>query len=225
MIENLKECKLCPHQCKVNRLENKFGRCGAGANAKIALASVHMFEEPCISGKNGSGTVFFSNCNLECKFCQNYEISQKGKGAEANVLELSNIFLSLQEKGSHNINLVTPTIYVYQIIEALEIAKNKGLNIPIIYNSNGYENIETLELLNGYIDIYLPDLKYASNELARKYSGIEHYFETATNAILKMQEQVGTPQIDENGIMRRGLIIRHLILPNYQYNTKHVLNG
>ena len=223
MIEKLEKCKLCPRECGANRLENKIGMCGGGANVKIALASIHKFEEPCISGTKGSGTVFFSNCNLKCKFCQNYEISQQGRGKEITIEELSNTFLELQEKGVHNINLVSPTIYVYQIIEALEIAKQKGLHIPIVYNTNGYEKEETIELLNDYIDVYLPDLKYASNDIAKKYSGVNHYFEIATKCILKMQEQVKEVKINEEGIMEKGLMVRHLILPNYLYNSKYVL--
>ena len=223
MIEKLEKCKLCPRECGINRLENKIGMCGGGANVKIALASIHKFEEPCISGTRGSGTVFFSNCNLKCKFCQNYEISQQGRGKEITIEELSNTFLELQEKGVHNINLVSPTIYVYQIIEALEIAKQKGLHIPIVYNTNGYEKEETIELLNDYIDVYLPDLKYASNDIAKKYSGVNRYFEIATKCILKMQEQVKEVKINEEGTMEKGLMVRHLILPNYLYNSKYVL--
>ena len=223
MIEKLISCNLCPHNCKVNRLEGKIGRCKCNAKVKIALASLHYYEEPCISGKNGSGTVFFSNCNLNCKYCQNYEISQLGKGREIEIEELAKIFLAEQEKGANNINLVTPTSYVYHIIEALDIAKKNGLNIPIIYNTNGYEKKETIELLNGYIDIYLPDLKYYSNELSKKYSGIDNYFENATKAIKVMYEQVGTPVFNEDGIIQKGVIIRHLVLPKHILNSKHIL--
>ena len=223
MIEKLISCNLCPHNCKVNRLEGKIGRCKCNAKVKIALASLHYYEEPCISGKNGSGTVFFSNCNLNCKYCQNYEISQVGKGREIEIEELAQIFLDQQEKGANNINLVTPTSYVYHIIEALDIAKKNGLKIPIIYNTNGYENLETIELLKGYIDIYLPDLKYYSNEIAKKYSGIDNYFEISTKAIKKMYEQVGVPIFDEEGIIQKGVIIRHLVLPNHILNSKHIL--
>lgn len=223
MIEKLEKCKLCPRECGVNRLENKIGMCGGGANVKIALASIHKFEEPCISGTRGSGTVFFSNCNLKCKFCQNYEISQQGRGKEITIEELSDTFLMLQEKGVHNINLVSPTIYVYQIIEALQIARQKGLHIPIVYNTNGYEKEETIELIKDYVDVYLPDLKYASNDLAKKYSGVDHYFEIATKCILKIQEQVKEVKMNEEGIMEKGLMVRHLILPNYLYNSKYVL--
>ncbi len=219
----LEKCCICPHNCSVNRLEGKIGRCKATKNVKIALYSIHRFEEPCISGENGSGTVFFSNCNLNCQFCQNYEISQLGRGKEISIEELADIFLKQQDKKVENINLVTPTSYVVQIIEALKIAKNNGLNTPIVYNTNGYENIETIKMLDGYIDIYLPDLKYADNNLAKQLSGIDNYFETATTAIKEMQRQVGTPIFNDNGIMQKGLMVRHLVLPNYIENSKEVL--
>lgn len=219
----LNNCMLCPHKCGINRLEGNKGRCKCDDKLKIALASLHMFEEPCISGKNGSGTVFFSNCNLNCIYCQNYEISNLGKGKEITAPHLAEIFLKQQEKGAHNINLVTPTMYVLQIIEAIKIAKSKGLNIPIVYNSNGYENVETIKLLNGYIDVYLPDLKYYSNELSKKYSKVDNYFETATKAIKEMYNQVGKAKFSENGMITKGVIIRHLVLPNHIQNTKNIL--
>lgn len=220
MLDN---CTLCPHNCKVNRLEGKKGRCKCDNTLKIALASLHMFEEPCISGANGSGTVFFTNCNLNCIYCQNYEISQGGKGKEITIQTLADIFIKQQEKGAHNINLVTPTMYEYQIIEAIKIARKNGLKIPIIYNSNGYENIETIKMLNGYIDVYLPDLKYYTNELSKKYSNVDNYFEVATNAIKEMYSQVGNAIFDDNAIIQKGVIIRHLVLPNHIQNTKNIL--
>ena len=223
MIEKLESCTLCPHNCKINRLEGKFGRCKSGAKVKIALASLHYFEEPCISGKNGSGTIFFSNCNLSCMFCQNYEISQEQKGKEISIEQLANIFIEQQKKGANNINLVTPTSYVYHIIEALDIAKKQGLKIPVIYNTNGYENEETIDFLKGYIDVYLPDLKYYDNKLAKKYSNIDNYFEISTKAIKKMKEQVGENIFDENGLIQKGMIIRHLVLPNSISNSKNIL--
>ena len=223
-MQQLNSCTLCPHNCKINRQEGKIGRCKATNQVKIALYSIHQFEEPCISGENGSGTVFFSNCNLNCIFCQNYEISQQGKGKEISIDELANIFLKQQERKAENINLVTPTSYVPQIIEAIKIAKNKGLKLPIVYNTNSYENIETIKMLKGYVDIYLPDLKYADNLLAKKLSHIDNYFETATQAIQEMYKQVGKPILNEKGIMQKGMIIRHLVLPNYIENSKNVLN-
>lgn len=222
-LEELNKCNLCPHFCGVNRTENTVGRCKAIDKVKLALYSIHDFEEPCISGENGSGTVFFSNCNLNCIYCQNYEISQLGKGKEITIEELAKIFLIQQEKNVENINLVTPTSYVPQIIQAIKIAKKQGLHIPIIYNTNSYENIETLKMLEGYIDIYLPDLKYAENELGKKYSNVKNYFEIATKAIQEMIRQVGTPEINENGIIQKGVIIRHLVLPNQMENSKKVL--
>lgn len=223
MIKELDRCNICPHNCNINRNVGKIGRCRATDKIKIALYSSHNFEEPCVSGEKGSGTVFFSNCNLNCVFCQNYEISQLGKGNEITIEELAKIFLIQQEKGVENINLVTPTSYVPQIIEAIKIAKKEGLNLPIIYNTNGYENIETIKMLEGYVDIYLPDLKYAENKLAKEYSKIDNYFEIATKAIKEMVKQVGVPKFDENGIMKNGVMVRHLVLPNNVENSKKVL--
>ena len=223
MQKELEKCELCPHRCKVNRNKNQIGRCKATNKIKLGLYSVHNFEEPCISGEKGSGTVFFSNCNFNCVYCQNYEISQQGKGKEITIEELAKIFLKQQEKDVENINLVTPTSYVPQIIEALKIAKSKGLKLPIVYNTNGYENIETLKMLEGYIDIYLPDLKYAEDDLGKKYSKIDNYFEIATKAIKEMEKQVGIPALNENGVMKKGMIVRHLVLPGHLENSKKVL--
>ena len=218
----LEKCTICPHKCGIDRTKY-LGRCKSGDKIKIALYSVHNFEEPCISGNNGSGTIFFSNCNMNCVYCQNYEISQQGKGREITIEDLANIMLEEQEKGVENINLVTPTSFAIQIVEAIKQAKLKGLNIPIVYNTNGYESVETLKLLEGYIDIYLPDLKYYYNKLGKEYSNIDNYFEVATSAIKEMYRQVGIPQLNENGIMKKGLMIRHLILPNNMENSKKVL--
>lgn len=223
MLEKIENCETCPHKCGINRRQ-QIGRCKANDKIKIALYSLHKFEEPCISGENGSGTIFFSNCNLNCVFCQNYEISQCERGKEITAQELAEIFLKQQNKNNaHNINLVSPTIYAYQIIEAIKIARKQGLYIPIIYNSNGYENIETLKALEGYIDVYLPDLKYYYNELGEKYSKVSNYFEIATSAIKEMYRQVGQAQFDEKGLITRGIIIRHLVLPNHIGNSKRVL--
>lgn len=222
-MQELISCNICPHNCEINRLNGEVGRCKATDKVKVALASIHKFEEPCISGEKGSGTVFFSNCNLRCIFCQNYKISQLGLGEEISIEELADIFIDEQNKNVENINLVTPTMYVYQIIEAIKIARSKGLYIPIVYNSNGYENVETIKKLKGYIDIYLPDLKYSNDKISYKYSGIKHYFESATAAIKEMYNQVGNPVLDENGIMKKGLIIRHLVLPNNLQNSKDIL--
>ena len=222
-MKELEKCQICPHNCKVNRENGKIGRCKCNDKIKIALVSTHEYEEPCISGKNGSGTIFFSNCNMNCMYCQNYEISQLGKGREITIEELAEIFLRQQEKKVNNINLVTPTMYAYQIIEAIKIAKKGGLNIPIIYNTNGYEKVETIKSLEGYVDVYLPDLKYYSDILSKKYSNVDKYFEIAINAIKEMHRQVGQATFNEEGIIQKGVIIRHLVLPNHLQNTKHIL--
>ena len=222
-IDILEKCQICPHDCKINRNNKELGRCKSSDKVKIALYSIHNFEEPCISGENGSGTVFFSNCNMNCIYCQNYEISQQGQGKEITITELADIFIELQNKNVNNVNLVTPTSYVPQIIEAIKIAKRKGLTIPIVYNTNGYEKIETIKMLDGYIDVYLPDLKYYENEIGKKYSKVDNYFEIATKAIKEMYKQVGAPIFNDNGIIERGLMIRHLVLPNNIQNSKKVL--
>ena len=220
---NLTKCEICPHRCGVNRTKGEIGRCKSTDKIKIGLYSIHHFEEPCISGKHGSGTVFFSNCNLNCVYCQNYEISQEGKGKEISIEKLADIFMEQQNRQAENINLVTPTSYALQIIEAIKIAKRKGLHIPIIYNTNGYENIETLQLLEGYIDVYLPDLKYYDNEIGKKYSKVDNYFEIATKAIQEMYRQVGSPKFNAQGMIEKGVMIRHLVLPNNIDNSKKIL--
>ena len=222
MNKELECCTICPHNCKINRTKNP-GRCKSTDKIKIALYSIHNFEEPCISGEKGSGTIFFSNCNMNCVFCQNYEISQFGRGKEITIEELANVMIKQQERNVQNINLVTPTSYALHIVEAIKIARKKGLEIPIVYNTNGYDSVETLKLLEGYVDIYLPDLKYYYDDLAKKYSKVDNYFEIATKAIQEMYRQVGTPVLDENGVMKKGLMIRHLILPNEVQNSKKVL--
>ena len=220
--ELLKSCKLCPRKCGAERVAGKLGFCRAGAEIKIARADLHMWEEPPISGTNGSGTVFFSGCNLQCCFCQNHEISAEGKGFVLTAKELADTFLMLQDSGAHNINLVTAAPYVPQIIEALDIAGDK-LNIPIVYNSGGYENIETLEMLRGYVDIFLPDLKYYSGELSSDYSGAFDYFGCASRSLIKMHELVGSLKFDENGIMKRGVIVRHLVLPSCRHDSAKII--
>ena len=220
---NLTKCEICPHRCGVNQTKGEIGRCKSTDKIKIGLYSIHHFEEPCISGKHGSGTVFFSNCNLNCVYCQNYEISQEGKGKEISIEKLADIFMEQQNRQAENINLVTPTSYALQIIEAIKIAKRKGLHIPIIYNTNGYENIETLQLLEGYIDVYLPDLKYYDNEIGKKYSKVDNYFEIATKAIQEMYRQVGSPKFNAQGMIEKGVMIRHLVLPNNIDNSKKIL--
>lgn len=220
-MDLISKCEICPRKCKVNRYEKK-GYCRCDDKVRIALVSKHYFEEPCISGRNGSGTIFFSNCNLNCIFCQNHDISQGGKGIDVTIERLAKIMLEQQERGANNINLVTPTMYVEQIIKAIDIAKDGGLNIPIVYNTNGYEEVETIKKLNGYIDIYLPDFKYFTNELAIKYSKAPNYFEKVTSALIEMQSQFDEYVFDGE-IMKKGMIVRHLVLPNHIQNSKNVL--
>ncbi|MBR4110713.1 MAG: radical SAM protein [Clostridia bacterium] len=216
-------CNLCPFNCNVDRIDT-LGRCKCGILPKLALASIHKWEEPCISGENGSGTVFFSGCNLSCIFCQNHEISHSGFGKEVSIERLADIFLELQDKNVNNINLVSPTPYVPQIIKALDIAKTNGLKIPVVYNTNSYENVETIKRLNGYVDIYLPDLKYFDDTVALEYSKIPNYFDTASKAILEMLSQVPNNVFNDNGILQKGIIVRHLILPGNVTQTKKILN-
>jgi len=226
MYNMLKNCRICPRKCGINRYEH-IGACGAGAEVLAAKAFLHQWEEPCISGSRGSGTVFFSGCNLKCVFCQNHDISQSKSGEtagkEISTGHLAEIFLKLQEQGAHNINLVSPTPYALHIIEAVKKAKKAGLSVPVVYNTNGYEASETLELLKGTIDIYLPDLKYYSDTYAVKYSSAGNYFNNAAKAILAMFEQVGYPVFNDSGIMQKGVLIRHLILPELLDDSKKIL--
>lgn len=203
-------CNQCPRRCNVER-SKAVGRCGVGENFKLARASLHFWEEPCISGENGSGTVFFSGCNLGCVFCQNYEISHRKIGREVSDDELTEIFESLIEKGANNINLVNPTHYALQLADVLSKWKSP---VPIVYNSSGYESVETLKMLDSLVDIYLPDFKYISSEKARKYSFAEDYPEVAMLALKEMKRQVGADVFDESGLMKKGMIIRHLVLPS-----------
>ena len=203
-------CNQCPRKCNVERSKT-VGRCGVGENFKLARASLHFWEEPCISGKNGSGTVFFSGCNLGCVFCQNYEISHRKIGRDVSADELIKIFESLIEKGANNINLVNPTHYALQLADVLSKWKSP---VPIVYNSSGYESVETLKMLDGLVDIYLPDFKYISSEKARKYSFAEDYPEVTMLALKEMKRQVGADVFDESGLMKKGMIIRHLVLPS-----------
>ncbi len=207
-------CEICPRRCKVDR-KNNLGYCRAGKKVKIALVSLHKWEEPCLVGKNGAGTIFFSYCNLKCVYCQNYLISHEGFGAEIEIERLAEIFIEQEARGAANIELVTPTHYTKQICEAIDIAKNRGLTLPIVWNSNAYENLETLELLRGRVDIFLPDLKYFDDETAKILSNAPNYFEIATRAIKKMFELVGAAKFSGKNMIR-GVIVRHLVLPNYR---------
>lgn len=221
----LSDCTLCPRECHVNRNAGEIGYCGQSAQLTAARAALHFWEEPCLSGTNGSGAVFFSGCNLRCVYCQNHEIAQGQAGREITADRLSSIFLELQQKGAHNINLVTPTHFVPQIITALKAAKKQGLFIPVVYNTSAYEKPETLRTLEGLIDIYLPDLKYHDTALSESYSHAPDYFETAAAAIKEMVRQVGTPVFSdgENSLMQRGLIVRHLLLPGCGKDTRQIL--
>lgn len=223
------QCNLCPRGCLVDRESGKIGYCGQNAKLRVARAALHFWEEPCISGTEGSGTVFFCGCPLRCIFCQNYQIANGKRiggetvGKEITVDRLAEIFLELQKQGANNINLVTGTHFVPQITEALVFAKKQGLVIPIVYNTGSYERIETLRMLEGLVDIYLPDMKYMSQELSKEYSYAEDYFEIASKAITEMVRQVGEPVFDEKGYMKKGVIVRHLVLPGSIKDSKAVL--
>ena len=219
----LSSCTLCPRECKVNRLKNEIGLCGMSSKIKVARIAPHFYEEPPISGTNGSGAIFFSGCNLKCIFCQNYNISTNNFGKEISINELSNKMLEFEKKGMHNINLVTPTHFIPQIKEAIIKAKKQGLSIPIVYNTSSYEKKESLKLLDGLVDIYLPDLKYFDDLLAMKYSKAPNYFNIAIDAIEEMYRQTGPIVLDENGIMKKGVIVRHLVLPNQIEDSKKIL--
>ncbi|MBO7473947.1 MAG: radical SAM protein [Ruminococcus sp.] len=217
----MNKCMLCPRKCGADRTTER-GFCGAGNKITVARASLHKWEEPCISYKNGAGTIFFSGCNLHCCFCQNNKISNKFFGKEISEKELADIFLSIQDKGADNIDLVTPTHFVPYIINALDIVKHK-LNIPVVYNCGGYETCETIELLNGYIDIYLPDIKYFSSEISQKYSNAPDYFEIASAAVLTMIKQIGSLQYNCEGGLIKGTIIRHLVLPSQRHDSMNIM--
>ena len=222
-MEILKNCCLCPRKCGINRYEQK-GYCGANNKLKIAHYSLHMWEEPVISGDTGSGTIFFSNCNMKCMYCQNKKISLDGYGKYTSLKRLEEIMMELQEKGANNINLVTPTHYVPQIAKVLKKIKNKTLNVPVVYNTSSYENVGTLMMMNNLVDIYLADLKYYDDELALKYSFCTDYFETATMAIDEMYRQVGGLQVSEDGLLKKGVIVRVLILPGHIEDAKNIIN-
>ena len=219
----LTSCTLCPRACKVNRENGETGYCKMPARILAARAALHHWEEPSISGSGGSGTVFFSGCNLQCVFCQNHEIAIGETGKEVSVERLSEIYLALQEKGAHNINLVTPSHYVIPIIESLRLAKNMGLSIPIVYNTGGYESVDTLKRLEGFVDIYLPDSKYFSAQLAAMYSHAADYPEVNHFALKEMFRQVGPCRFGENGLLQQGMIIRHLLLPGQTADSKRVI--
>lgn len=219
-----KECKLCPRACGVNRADGETGYCGAGDKIKIARAALHYWEEPCISGDSGSGAVFFSHCTLGCVYCQNYDISTKGKGYIVTENELADEFLRLESEGANNINLVTPSHYVPSIIKAIETAEKHGLNLPVVYNCGGYESIDTLKMLDGYVDVYLPDMKYYSDKYAVLYSSAKNYFKVSSKAIAEMYRQTGKCKFDENNMIKSGVIVRHLMLPGMLFESKNIID-
>jgi putative pyruvate formate lyase activating enzyme len=223
--ENLSACTLCPRECRVDRLRNEKGVCGASTQLRIAKAIPHFGEEPPVSGTNGSGTIFFSFCSLKCCFCQNFQISQENMGQDLSEKELAKKMLSLQEKGCHNINLVSASHFLPQIIDALCLAVESGLILPLVYNTSGYENLWTLKQLEGIVDIYLPDAKYSDDFSAQKYSGVKNYSSTNLLALKEMFRQVGHLKLDKNGFALNGLIVRHLVLPENLSNTINILKN
>ena len=220
----LKSCTLCPRRCGADRAGGKYGFCGAGNDVRIARAALHFWEEPCISGESGSGTVFFSNCTMKCLFFQNYEVSTNNLGYEVTIDELADIFIDLQKKGANNINLVTPTHYVPQIISALDKARENGLILPVVYNTGGYENVETIKMLDGYVDVYMPDFKYYNDYIAIKLSNAPKYAEYAMAATEEMYRQVGRAVLNGNGIMQKGVLIRHLMLPGFLRDSIKIID-
>ena len=220
----LKSCRVCPRQCGVDRLSGEKGKCLTGRLALVSSYSPHLGEESPLVGRHGSGTIFFTNCNLKCIYCQNYSISQLGEGMEMSKEEMAKTMLFLQYKGCHNINLVSPTHVVPQILEALEVAIDLGLKLPLVYNTGGYDSIETLKILDGIVDIYMPDMKYSDVEVALELSGIENYPDINRAAVTEMHRQVGDLQINEDGVAVRGLLIRHLVLPHRLAGTEKTVD-
>ncbi len=220
--ERLRPCRICPRECLSDRRE-KAGKCRAPEALEVASRNLHFGEEPPITGSGGSGTIFVAHCNLSCAFCQNYPISQYGNGKAVTTQELAESMVSLQKRGAHNINFVSPTHYTTQLIEAVHLAREKGLTVPLVWNSNAYESVETLRLLEGIVDIYLPDIKYGDDAQARRISRAPDYWRIATGAVAEMFRQVGPLHVTEEGIATRGLLVRHLVLPNGLAGTRKVL--
>ena len=220
----LQSCVLCPHMCRVNRINDERGTCKAGYLPLISSAMPHHGEEPPISGQNGSGTIFFSNCNMKCVYCQNFQISQESEGITNRIEELADIMLKLQGTGCHNINLVSPTIWVPQIIKALVIARDKGLTLPLVYNTGGYDRPGILKMLDGIVDIYMPDIRYSRDDMAEKYSSVKNYVKHNRLSIKEMYEQVGQLKLDDRGVATRGLLIRLLVLPDNIGGIKDTLD-
>lgn len=220
----LEECRICPNECGADRINGETGNCHSTDEVIISSYGPHFGEEPELVGLLGSGTIFFTNCNLSCIYCQNYDISQLGIGHKVSIDELADIMISLQRRGCHNVNFVTPTHFVPQIVAALNIAIEKGFELPLVYNSGGYESVDTLKLLEDIVDIYMPDIKYSDNEIAARLSGIKNYWNVVRAAVKEMYRQVGDLHIDRKGIARRGLIVRHLVLPNNLSGSEKVID-
>jgi putative pyruvate formate lyase activating enzyme len=224
-MERLERCDLCPRRCRADRLvlPAKGAACRIGARAIIHAAFPHFGEEPCLSGRGGSGTIFFSGCNLRCVYCQNWETSQAAEGREASAIEIAEVMLSLQEQGCHNVNLVSPSHVVAQVIEAVSLAARRGLRLPLVYNTGGYDSLQALALLDGVVDIYMPDMKYGDDLAGRRYSKVRDYASVNRAAVREMHRQVGELVVDADGLARRGLLVRHLVLPGGVAGTGAVL--
>lgn len=221
--DKLRDCDLCPLNCGVDRLASETGSCNSGEKLKVSSVAPHFGEERPLVGKNGSGTIFLSNCNMSCVYCQNYEISQQGGGRNLTAAQFADRMLELQERGCHNINWVSPSHFVPQLVEAVKIARDRGLNLPIVYNTGGYDSPKTLKLLDGIVDIYMPDMKYSGDKQGQRYSKVPGYWKVNKKAVKEMHRQVGDLKLDDSGLARRGLLIRHLVLPEGSASTEGVL--
>ena len=222
-LRSLANCKVCPRDCEVNRLNNEHSVCQTGRKARVGSYAPHYGEEDCLRGTNGSGTIFFSLCNLKCVFCQNYDISQDGEGIEVSPEDLAAMMLDLQNRGCHNINFVTPEHVVPQILEALPLAVQMGLRLPLVYNTGAYDSMESMRMMEGIVDIYMPDFKYWSNERSQKYLKAKDYPKTARTVIKEMHRQVGDLVLDENGLAKRGVLLRHLVMPDGLEDAENIM--
>ncbi|MCF8227043.1 MAG: radical SAM protein [Bacteroidales bacterium] len=223
MFDRMESCDLCPRKCQVNRLEGETGICNTGRNAIVSSYGPHFGEEPCLVGDHGSGTIFFTHCNLLCNFCQNHDISHEGRGQEVSAEELADIMLMIQLRGCHNINFVTPSHVIPQMVEAVKIACEKGLRIPIVYNSGGYDDLDSIGVLEGVVDIYMPDFKFSDPAFAAECCDAEDYFEVAKEVLKEMHRQKGILEMDEQGLAYRGLLVRHLVMPDDAAGTKKIM--
>jgi len=227
LTDRLASCECCPRKCRVNRLAGQVGFCRIGASIQVSHAGLHFGEEPPISGTRGSGTIFFAGCNLRCVFCQNYQISQEFQQGHTETLttkKLASEMLRLQDKGAHNINFVSPSHMIFQMADAIEAAKGKGLVLPVVYNSNGYDSVDALRLIRGLVDIYLPDIKYLENGLGKRFSGVDDYADVVPEVLREMLDQVGHLEMDDQGIAVRGLLVRHLVLPDHLDDSRRCLH-